>query len=134
MTSFYVVGGELTSQGSRNLMLSLKVPSLAWVRESLSSAEELKDIFMCIPRGETGLRYCFLTAFPLFLHYLGLQISNCLNLSFGTQGRSTNKKLDTEILLCLRGHFLFLGCALSMWKFLSQESNSPHGSPPKPLR
>ena len=34
------------------------------------------------------LHYCFLTAPPLFLHSLPSLISNCLNLPFGTQGRS----------------------------------------------
>ena len=39
-----------------------------------------------------SLHYCFLTAFPLFLHSLTPLISNCLNLPFGTQGRSRRLK------------------------------------------
>ena len=43
------------------------------------------------------LHYCFLTAFPLFLHFLSPLISNYLNLPFGTQWGGwnlfpTNKK------------------------------------------
>ena len=34
------------------------------------------------------LYYCFLTSSPLFLHLLPSLISSCLNLLFGTQGRS----------------------------------------------
>ena len=34
------------------------------------------------------LYYCFLAAPPLSLHPLSSLISNCLNLPFGTQGRS----------------------------------------------
>ena len=45
---------------------------------------------MCIPWGRTAPRlyYCFLTVSPLSLHPLPCLISNCLNLPFGTQGRS----------------------------------------------
>ena len=35
-----------------------------------------------------GLHCCFLTAPPLFLHSFPSLISNCLNMPFGTQGRS----------------------------------------------
>ena len=49
---------------------------------------------MCIPWGRTapGLYYCFLTVSPLSLHPLPSLISNCLNLPFGTQGRSWRLK------------------------------------------
>ena len=57
------------------------------------------------------LCYCFLTAFPWFLHSFTLLISNRLNLPFETQGRSEKLKFfpykqetgDTERLLYARG-------------------------------
>ena len=39
-----------------------------------------------------SLHYCFLTAFPLFLYSLTSLITSCLNLPFGTQGRSRRLK------------------------------------------
>ena len=39
-----------------------------------------------------SLHYCFLTAFPLFLHSLTFLMSNSLNLPFETQGRSEKLK------------------------------------------
>lgn len=51
----------------------------------------MKDI-MYIPSGGTQiprlLYYGFLTFPPLYLHSLTSLISNCLNMPFGTQGRS----------------------------------------------
>ena len=54
------------------------------------------------------LRYCFLAAPSLSLHPLPSLINNCLNLPFGTQGRSRRLESvpykqgtgDTERLLC----------------------------------
>ena len=54
------------------------------------------------------LQYCFLTAPPLSLHPLPSLINSCLNLPFGTQGRSWRLKPipykqetgDTERLPC----------------------------------
>ena len=54
------------------------------------------------------LHYCFLTAPPLCLHVLPSLINHCLNLPFGTQGRSWRLKPipykqetgDTERLKC----------------------------------
>ena len=54
------------------------------------------------------LHYCFLTASPLSLHPVPSLISNCLNLPFGTQGRSWSLESlpykqgtgDTERLPC----------------------------------
>ena len=53
------------------------------------------------------LHYCFLASPSLFLHPLTSLISNCLKLSFGTQGISqrlfpTNEKHQTERLPCSR--------------------------------
>ena len=52
---------------------------------------------LCISLGEElglllSLNYCFLTAFPLFLHSLTSLISDCLRLLFGTQGRPRRPK------------------------------------------
>ena len=48
VTFFWLVGGEITGQCSKNPVLSLKLPSFTWVG-SLVSAEELKDIILfCI--------------------------------------------------------------------------------------
>ena len=43
-----LIGGEVRWQCSRNLVLSLKLPSSTWVG-ALVPAEELKDIVMYIP-------------------------------------------------------------------------------------
>ena len=53
----------------------------------LSSAEELKDIVMCIPRRGTLLQAAllFLDYFSPFSATLHSLISNCLNLPFGTR-------------------------------------------------
>ena len=50
-TFFWLVGGEVTGQCSRNLVLSLKLPSSTWV-EALVPTEELKGITY-IPWGGT---------------------------------------------------------------------------------
>ena len=77
-------------------VLSFKSPSSTRVR-AIFPVEELRDTYqvvMYIPSGGIrSLHYCFLTAFPLFLHSLPSLISNCLNLLFGTQGRSKRLKL-----------------------------------------
>ena len=52
----------------------------------------MKDIIMYIPSGGTQtpllLYYGFLTSPPLYLHSLTSLIRSCLNMPFGTQGRS----------------------------------------------
>ena len=61
-----------------------------------SSAEELKDIvifayffFVCVFNQDPASRlYHHLVVPSLFVYLLPSLISNCLNLSFGTQGRS----------------------------------------------
>ena len=54
VTFFWPVGGDVTWWCSRNLVLSLKLPSSTWVR-ALVPAEELKDIVMYIPWGGTRI-------------------------------------------------------------------------------
>ena len=46
------------------------------------------------------MHYCFLTAPPLLLYSLPSLISNCLNLPFGTQGRS--RRLNESYFLQIR--------------------------------
>ena len=80
---------------SRNLALNLKLPTSTWVG-AVVPVEELKGILLSPPlrRNQDSLLllYYFLTASPLFLHPPTSLISNCLNLSFGTQGRSRRLK------------------------------------------
>ena len=69
-----------------------------------------KDIVMCIPSGGTRTlpQGCTIVSLALSLHPLPSLISNCLNLSFETQGRSWRLESipykqemgDTERLLC----------------------------------
>ena len=47
-TFFWLVGGEVTGRCSRNLVLSLKLPSSIWAGTFVPT-EELKDIVMYIP-------------------------------------------------------------------------------------
>ena len=63
---------------------------------------------MSLPWGRTRTLLrgysCFLTAFPLFLHSLLPPISNCLNLPFGTQGRSRRVNKAFFLQTGNRGH------------------------------
>ena len=76
------------------LVLSLKLPSSTWRgRWFLEKDSEMCIRLLCVsPEEESGpcpsVHYCFLTAFPFFLHFLTPLISNSLNLLFVTQGRS----------------------------------------------
>ena len=69
-TFFWLVGGEVTGQCSRNLVLSLKLPSSTWAA-AFAPAEEIKGIVKYFPDEEPGplFYHCtsFLTALPLFL-------------------------------------------------------------------
>ena len=64
------------------------------LREGVSvSAEQLKDIVVCICSGETGpYSKAGLDCLPLVLHPLPSLVNNCLNLSTGTKGRSWKVK------------------------------------------
>lgn len=67
------------------LVLSLSYhPSPGW---GLSSHRKTQIYVSSLP-----LHYCFLPAFPWFLHFLTPLIGSYLNLPFGSQGRPTNKK------------------------------------------
>ena len=64
---------------------------------ALVPVEELRVVLFCIfLEGEPGpclsQHHCFLSAPALFLQSLPSLISNCLNLPFGTQGRSRRLK------------------------------------------
>ena len=73
-------------------MLSLKLPSSTWVGGLSSCTRTQRYCYVYFLRGNQDpaprLHYCLLAAPPLSLHPLPSLISNCLNLSFGTQGRS----------------------------------------------
>ena len=79
-----------TGWWSRLLVLSLKLLSSTWLGAFLQ-AEELKGLCCYINPWRRNRDF-----FPLFLHSLTSWVSNCLNLPFGIQGRSslfpTNKK------------------------------------------
>ena len=78
VTFFWLVGGEVTGRGSRNLVLSLKLPSSTWLG-ALVLADKLKDIVTYIPwegtrtlpQGCTTVYDCssFLSASPPFPDY-----------------------------------------------------------------
>ena len=86
-----MVGGEVRGRSSRHLVLSLKLPSSTWVLQK--SSERYCDVYSLRRRRDPALRLCyFLTALPWSLHPLPSLISNCLNLPFGTQGRSMRLK------------------------------------------
>ena len=109
---FWLVGGEVTGWCSRNLslqpsgckqsgvqvlVLSLKLPSSTWVRVLVPVTQRYMSNCLIYPLRwnqdpTPSLHYCFLTAFPLFLHSLTFLMSNSLNLPFETQGRSRRLK------------------------------------------
>ena len=92
---FGLVGGKIVGWCSRNLVLSLKLPSSLWAR-ALVPLEKFRDIFVCVSLEEEPGPYfiaalllhsfSFVSASPYFL------ISNCLNIPFGTQGKSRKLK------------------------------------------
>ena len=94
-TFFGLVGVETMGWCSRNLVLSLKLPSSLWA-SALVPLEKFKDIFVCVSlEEEPGLyfiaalllhSFSFVSASPHF------PISNCLNLPVGTQGKSRKLK------------------------------------------
>ena len=93
-TFFRLVGDEVTGWCSRNLVLSLKLPSSTWVGGGLSSYRRTQRscYVYSLRRNQNPaprLHYCFLTASPLFLHPLPSLMSRCLNQLFGIQGRSS---------------------------------------------
>ena len=115
-------------------MLSLKSPSSTGMG-ALVPAEELRDMYQIsvpIPQEELGpshiLPYCF------FLHFLTPLISDCLNLPFGTRGRSWRQKPfsykqeieSTERLVYLGGpHKVLLGFTLCPVLSVLQSCLSP---------
>ena len=63
--------------------------SICWHFSSIKSSKILLCVSLEANQGPAPrLHYCFLAAPPLSLHPLPSLISNCLNLPFGTQGRS----------------------------------------------
>ena len=90
----WLVGSEVTGWGSRNLALSLKLPSSTWVG-ALVLVEELKNFVIYLPWWGTGtLPCCFLTAPPLCNPFLPWLAMVGLNLPFETQqGQGGWKKL-----------------------------------------
>ena len=98
--------------GVHMLMLSLKLPHSTWVG-GLSSYRTQRYVCIKLLRTsseeEPGL--CPSLHCGFFLHSYTPPISNCLNLPFGTQGRSSRLKAfflqtrnrDTERPLCLGG-------------------------------
>ena len=89
VTFFRLVGGEATGWCSRNLELSLKLPSSTWVGpQSCRTQRHCYAYFLSRNKGPVPRLYHHLIPPPLFPYRLHSLISNCLNLSFGTQGRS----------------------------------------------
>ena len=83
----------------------------------------------------SSLHYCFLIALSLFLHSLTSLVSNCLNLCFGTQGRSRRLKpfsheqetRNTERLLYPGGPHQFL-LVSRLPVLLTNQLHKPEGS------
>ena len=111
VTFFWSGCGEVTRWSSRNLNhlpsgsnhigIQCLCSSSSWVG-ALVLLKELKDLYqiaMCTappPRrnqdSAPSLCYYFLTAFTLFPYAFRSLVKNCLNLPFGTQGRSRRLK------------------------------------------
>ena len=79
VTFFTLVGGEVTEQCSRNLVLSLKLPSSPWVEALVPT--ELKDTVMYSPSGGTRTvhpwLHLFLFFFNKFIYYLFIYFWLC---------------------------------------------------------
>ena len=91
ITFIWLVHGEVTGWCSRNHWLSLKWPSSTWVGGLRSRRTQRYCYVYFLRRNQDPiprLHHCFLTLPPLFLHSPPTLISKCLNLPFGTQGRS----------------------------------------------
>ena len=90
MTLSWLISGEATEQCSRNLVLSLKLhPPPGWGPQFCRWAQTYcYAYFLSRNQDPTSRLNYHLIVPPLFLYPLPFLISNCLNLSFGTQGRS----------------------------------------------
>ena len=96
VTIFRLVGGEVTGRCSKNLVLSLKLPSSTWVGLYFLLKNSKMYCYYISLDEKLGLCFIrallfldcssFVSAFPHF------PISNCLNWPFGTQGRSRRLK------------------------------------------
>ena len=85
-----IVGGEVTGWCFRNVGLSLKLPSSTWAGVPfLQKNSKMLCILLEEEPGPCPKAAPPLIAPPLVLHPLPFLISNCLNLPFGTQGRSS---------------------------------------------
>lgn len=105
---FWLVGGKVTGGCSSSLVISLKLPSSAWVG-ALVPAEKNSKILLVVslegePRPCPTLHYCFLTILPLCLHDLTSLVSNWLKLLFGTQRRSRRRNEAYFLQTRNRGH------------------------------
>ena len=112
---FWLANGKVTVPCSRNLVLSLRLPSSTWAG-TIAPIENAKVLSQRVGKTEqqngadcfayslrrnqdtaSQLQYCFLTVQPLFLHSLPSTLSNYLNLPFGMQGWS--RKLNEAYVL-----------------------------------
>ena len=96
----WLVGGEATELCSRNLVLSLKLPSSTWVGAPvLQNSKYCYACFLSKNQDLASRLYPHLIVL-LFLYPLPSLISNCLNLPFVTQGRS--RRLNEAYILQTR--------------------------------
>ena len=109
---FLLIGWwEITVQCSRNLVLSLKLPSSISVPALVPRRPQRCCYVYSLRKNQDpapGLLYCFLIILPLLLLPLPSQINKCLNLSFGIQERS--RRLNEAVFLQTRnqGHRTYL--------------------------
>ena len=152
VTFFWLVVDEVTGRCSRNLLKpEFAIPSSTWggglrvggwfCRETqkycfvhfLSQKEDPA------PR----LHYSFLTVPPLFLHPFSSLISICLNLSFGTQGRSggwmksisyKQETGDTERICTWEPHRFLLLVSITLQEYMKINFRSINDNLPLPCR
>ena len=152
VTFFLLVVDEVTGRCSRNLLKpKFAIPSSTWGGglgvEGWFSRETQKYCFVHFLSQKQDpaprLHYSFLTVPPLFLHPFSSLISICLNLSFGTQGRSggwmksisyKQETGDTERICTWEPHRFLLLVSITLQEYMKINFRSINDNLPLPCR
>ena len=98
MSRLFASGGQSTGASTSASVLPMNIQGwspLGLTRWISLQSKRLSRVFSNTTVQKDSallLRYCFLTTLPLFMHSLTSLVNTCLNMSFGTQGRSRRLK------------------------------------------
>ena len=152
VTFFWLVVVEVTGRCSRNLLKpEFAIPSSTWgggLRVGGWFCRETQKYcfvhFLSQKQDPAPrLHYSFLTVPPLFLHPFSSLISICLNLSFGTQGRSggwmksisyKQETGDTERICTWEPHRFLLLVSITLQEYMKINFRSINDNLPLPCR